>query len=91
MIVIVKMQKRFNTNYPIPSPICGGFPETILVGDRKHGFIVRCPCCKYTAARFDELRLTKRGAVKLWNEKIKQLQEEYQKNGIVTIIKRTKI
>lgn len=58
---------------PLPCPLCStNSPETILVGDRKQGFIVRCSCCKYTAARFDELRFTKTGAIRLWNKKIKE-------------------
>lgn len=72
---------------PLPCPLCSERPEILLIGDHKQGFIVRCSCCKYTAARFDELRFTKRGAIKLWNEKINQILEDYQKNGIVTIIK----
>lgn len=58
---------------PLPCPVCSSEnPTAILTGDNKHGFVTRCVYCGYMAARFDELRFTKRGAIRLWNKKIKE-------------------
>lgn len=71
-----KTMKLIKHLKPLPCPVCSSEnPTAILTGDNKHGFIVRCVYCGYTAARFDELRFTKRGAIKVWNHKIEQIQK----------------
>lgn len=50
-----------------PCPYCGGTPELIPCGDYKELLVYRCSSCHNTPVRSDEGRLTKLGAMSIWN------------------------
>lgn len=56
-------------------PFCGGNPKLIAVGDNKDYYVYSCTICGYKAASFNEAKLTKRGARKIWN---RRYQDERQ-------------
>ena len=53
-------------------PKCGTRPGFRMVGDNKQFIILCCPECGYTAAKNGEARRTLRGAVRVWNKRIKE-------------------
>lgn len=50
---------------------CGAVPELIRVGDLKEYFIVKCPECYHTEAKYDEASITERDAIRIWNKRSK--------------------
>lgn len=56
-------------------PFCDILPRANLVGDRKQYFVMMCPNCKCTV-RIGDGRGTVRGAVKVWNRRVKEYENE---------------
>lgn len=55
-----------------PCSECKGTPEYRRVGDRKQYWVVICSICGHYEAGYSEACLTKQGAKRLWNRRVKQ-------------------
>lgn len=55
-----------------PCPFCGGAPRLTRCGDQKQFVVYQCAACYKTPVRYDEARLTERGAKRIWNRRCKR-------------------
>lgn len=49
---------------------CGGQPKVRTVGDNKQYFVCICSKCGKTAVHYNEARMTRYEAIKVWNRRI---------------------
>lgn len=57
-------------------PYCGGRPHIIRVGDDRQFFAVICSKCYKTPVKNYEARLTKSGAILIWNARVRQFDNK---------------
>lgn len=53
-----------------PCPKCGGKAKLMRCGDQKEFLVYICSECLKTPVRYDEARITERGARKMWNRRV---------------------
>ena len=61
-------------------PYCGGHPKIIRVGDDRQFFAVICSECYKTPVKNCEARLTEFGAAKIWNVRVNEIFNNYERN-----------
>lgn len=59
-------------------PKCGGKPSIVVVGDNKDLFVWKCSVCDFIPVKNNDAKFTIIGSLKLWNEKLKNEENEYE-------------
>lgn len=62
-------------------PYCNNRPKLIKVGDDRQYYINICSKCYKTPVKNCEARLTKLGAVLIWNKRVRELVMKEDVNG----------
>lgn len=62
-------------------PYCGNRSKAIKVGDDRQYYINICSKCYKTPVKSCEARLTKLGAVLIWNKRVRELVIKEDVNG----------